>query len=116
MLSMDGPLFECDVYSLQCTQLFDLVKELNIPANQQPHFKAAHSVSGQLFVASNTFDEVCAGDFLALREAPTVQLVALRKRNLLLAPFFFLTERLSRQCPRRPLGLMARPWHPMDHH
>lgn len=60
MLSMDGPLFECDVYQMNCTQIFDLVKELNIPASagEQPHFKAAHSVQGRLFVASNTFEEV----------------------------------------------------------
>ena len=57
MLGMDGPLWECDVISLACTQLYDLVKELHIPTNQQPHFKAAHTMNGRLVVASNTFDE-----------------------------------------------------------
>jgi len=58
MLGMDGPLWECNVTSLECTKLFDLVKELKIPKNQQPHFKAAHTMNGRLIVASNTFDEL----------------------------------------------------------
>lgn len=59
MLSMDGPLYEVDLVSLKVTQLFDLVQALNIPANQgeQPHFKAAHTMAGQLYVATNTFEE-----------------------------------------------------------
>ncbi|CAL1548764.1 unnamed protein product [Lymnaea stagnalis] len=58
MLGMDGPLWECDVVALTCTQLFDLVETLNIPASQgeQPHFKAAHTMNGRLVVASNTFE------------------------------------------------------------
>nr|KAI8759120.1 hypothetical protein BgiMline_009744 [Biomphalaria glabrata] len=58
MLGMDGPLWECDVTSLLCTQLFDLVKELNIPVSEgeEPQFKAAHTMNGRLVVASNTFD------------------------------------------------------------
>lgn len=61
MLGMDGPLWECNVNNYTCTQLFDLVKELEIPKSQQPHFKAAHMMDGILWVASNTFDEA---DFL----------------------------------------------------
>ncbi|KAK6187618.1 hypothetical protein SNE40_005599 [Patella caerulea] len=63
MLGMDGPLWECDVYKYTCVQLFDLVKTLDIPADQgeQPHFKAAHTMNGRLVVASNTFEEA---DFL----------------------------------------------------
>jgi hypothetical protein len=59
MLGMDGPLWECNVTSLECTQLFDLVVSLGIPALQgeQPHFKAAHTMNGRLVVASNTFEE-----------------------------------------------------------
>ena len=59
MLGMDGPLWECDVYLLNCTQIFDLVKTLNIPKDQgeQPHFKAAHTMNNRLVVASNTFEE-----------------------------------------------------------
>lgn len=57
MLDMDGPLWECDVIRLNCSQLYNLVDELKIPFNQQPHFKAAHTMNGRLVVASNTFDE-----------------------------------------------------------
>jgi len=41
MLGMDGPLWECDVYEMTCTQLFNLVTALDIPASsgEQPHFK-----------------------------------------------------------------------------
>ncbi|XP_059152424.1 uncharacterized protein LOC131938421 [Physella acuta] len=58
MLGMDGPLWECDVLLMNCTQLFDLVTALNIPASEgeQPHFKAAHTMNGRLVVASNTFE------------------------------------------------------------
>ena len=63
MLGMDGPLWECDVVHMNCTQIFDLVKELNIPTSQgeQVHFKAAHTMNGRLVVASNTEEEA---DFL----------------------------------------------------
>ena len=63
MLGMDRHLWECDVIQMNCTLLFDLVKELNIPASsgEQPHFKAAHTMNGRLVVASNTFEEA---DFL----------------------------------------------------
>ena len=57
MLGMDGPLWECDVLTFNCTKLFNLVKELEIPSDQQPHFKAAHTMNGRLLVATNTFDE-----------------------------------------------------------
>ncbi|KAH9500231.1 hypothetical protein Btru_077532 [Bulinus truncatus] len=57
MLGMDGPLWECDVMmTLNCSQVFDLVEELHIPASQgeQPHFKAAHTMNGRLVVACIT--------------------------------------------------------------
>ncbi|KAL8586658.1 hypothetical protein ACOMHN_040166 [Nucella lapillus] len=59
MLGMDGPLWECDVILMNCTQLFDLVQTLRIPATagEQPHFKAAHTMNGRLVVTSNTFEE-----------------------------------------------------------
>ena len=57
MLGMDGPLWECDVHQMNCTQLFDLVTTLGIPSGEQPHFKAAHTMNGRLVVASNTEEE-----------------------------------------------------------
>ncbi|KAH9500226.1 hypothetical protein Btru_077508 [Bulinus truncatus] len=57
MLGMEGPLWECDVMmTLNCSQVFDLVEELGIPASQgeQPHFKAAHTMNGRLVVACIT--------------------------------------------------------------
>jgi hypothetical protein len=57
-LGMDGPLWECQIIPpFACTQLYDLVKTLNIPPDQQVHMKAAHSMNGLLWIASNTFDE-----------------------------------------------------------
>ena len=58
MLGMDGPLWEVDLVTLQTTQLFDMIKELNmctypVSCPEQPHFKAAHSMAGVLWVATN---------------------------------------------------------------
>jgi hypothetical protein len=33
MVSMDGPFFECSLLNMSCIQLYDLVKELNIPSS-----------------------------------------------------------------------------------
>jgi len=64
-LGMDGPLWECLVIPpFSCTQLYDLVKVLNIPVDQQVHMKAAHSMNGKLWIASNTFDEA---DYVSTR-------------------------------------------------
>ena len=66
-LSMDGPFFECDLVALNCTQLFDLVEALHIPwpnGPEQVHLKAAHTMAGRVWVASNTFEH---DDFLGLR-------------------------------------------------
>jgi len=59
MLGMDGPLWECDLNLLNCTQLFDLTVTLNIPAGlgEQQHFKAAHTMNGTLWIAENCFEE-----------------------------------------------------------
>ena len=58
LLSMDGPLFECDVVStMVCHQVANLNQELKIPNGHQPHFMAAHTMNGKLYVASNTFDQ-----------------------------------------------------------
>jgi hypothetical protein len=62
MLGMDGPLWECSLVTLAGTQLFDLVAALDIPASagEQPHFKAAHTSGGLLWVASNTMEQADA--------------------------------------------------------
>jgi hypothetical protein len=61
MLGMDGPLWDCSLVDMQCVQIFDLVQALNIPASiEQPHFKAAHTMNGTLYVGSNTFEQADA--------------------------------------------------------
>ncbi len=56
---MDGPLWEVDLVTLQTTLLVNLVTALDIPASagEQPHFKAAYTMAGLLYVASNTFEQ-----------------------------------------------------------
>ena len=61
-LGMDGPLWEVDLVTLVTTQLFDMVKALDMCAfptacPEQPHFKAAHTMAGLLYVATNTYEE-----------------------------------------------------------
>ncbi|WP_206513073.1 hypothetical protein [Larkinella soli] len=65
-LTMEGLLFETNVYSLQCRRLFDLVKELDIPASAQVHFKSAFTQGGRVVVANNSYYE---DDFLGKRAA-----------------------------------------------
>lgn len=56
-LTMEGLFFECNVITLEATQLFDLVEELEIPENTKEHFKDAHTGNGRVVVANNTYDE-----------------------------------------------------------
>lgn len=56
-LTMEGLLFEVDVRTLEVAQLFDLVKDLEIPAGSRPHFKGGHTGQGRVVVANNTYDE-----------------------------------------------------------
>jgi len=56
-LTMEGLLFEADVRTLEARQLFDLVKELDLPAGTRPHFKSAYTENGRVVVANNTYDE-----------------------------------------------------------
>jgi hypothetical protein len=64
-LGMDGPFWQADVTTLEVTQLFNLVTELNInSAVEQPHFKATHTMAGVVYVASNTFNQF---DYLSLQ-------------------------------------------------
>ena len=62
MLGMDGPLWEVDLVTLETTKLFDLISALDMcsfptKCPEQPHFKAAHSMAGRLWVATNTYEE-----------------------------------------------------------
>jgi hypothetical protein len=62
MLGMDGPLWEVDLITLTTTKLFDMITALdmcNYPTlcPEQPHFKAAHSMAGKLWVATNTYEQ-----------------------------------------------------------
>ena len=62
MLGMDGPLWEVDLTTLKATQLFDLIHALDMCSYptmcpEQPHFKAAHSMGGLLWVATNTYEQ-----------------------------------------------------------
>jgi hypothetical protein len=42
-LTMEGLFFEVEIASLEARQLFNLVDELNLPSDSQPHFKSAHT-------------------------------------------------------------------------
>ncbi len=56
-LTMEGLLFETNVYTLKSTLLADLVKELDIPKDAQVHFKGAFKQAGRLVVANNSYYE-----------------------------------------------------------
>ncbi|HVU68811.1 MAG TPA: hypothetical protein VHD63_16870 [Ktedonobacteraceae bacterium] len=56
-LTMEGLFLEADVKTLECRELYDLVKELDVPADAQPHFKSGHTGQGRVVVTNNTYDE-----------------------------------------------------------
>ena len=56
-LSMEGLFFECNVYTLEVTQLFNLYNELDIPETGYVHFKDGHTGNGKVVVANNSYDE-----------------------------------------------------------
>jgi len=56
-LTMEGLFFECDVNSLETTQLFNLINELEIPKTGYVHFKDGHTGNGRVVVANNSYDE-----------------------------------------------------------
>lgn len=56
-LTMEGLFFECDVHNLEAVQLFDLVKELDIPDLGYVHFKDGHTGNGRVVIANNSYDE-----------------------------------------------------------
>jgi hypothetical protein len=54
MLAMEGEFYEVDVHTPEARQLFDLVKELDIPKTAQPHFKSAYTDDGRAVVWRTT--------------------------------------------------------------
>jgi len=56
-LTMEGLLFEADVKTLEVTQLFNLLDELDMRGVENPHFKDAYTAHGRLVVANNTYEE-----------------------------------------------------------
>lgn len=56
-LTMEGLLFDVDVYDLGVRQVADLRCELDVPATAQPHFKSGHTMDGHVYVTNNTYDE-----------------------------------------------------------
>jgi len=57
MLGMDGPYWEVNLVTLAVKQLFDLTVALDLPPGEQAHFKAAHTVGGLTYVATNTYEQ-----------------------------------------------------------
>jgi len=55
MLGMEGEFFELDVKSLKARHLADLCRELEVPGDRWPHFKAGYSAFGRVVVASNSY-------------------------------------------------------------
>ncbi len=55
-LTMEGLLLEVDLQTLSAKTLFDLTKELRLPAGSA-HFKGGYTAHGRVFVANNTYDE-----------------------------------------------------------
>jgi len=56
-LGMEGELFEVDVRTLACNQLFNLCDELNTPGEGRVHFKDIYTGFGRVVVADNTYDQ-----------------------------------------------------------
>ncbi|MCS7304805.1 MAG: hypothetical protein NZ602_06835 [Thermoguttaceae bacterium] len=52
-LAMEGAFYEVDLASLQVRKLFELSKELGIPA--RVHFKGAYTAQGRVVVANNSY-------------------------------------------------------------
>ncbi len=60
MLGMEGELFELDVHTLACRQLFDLREDLDTQKGGgflNTHFKDCYSAFGRLVVANNDYHE-----------------------------------------------------------
>lgn len=56
-LTMEGLLFECDVSTLETTQLFNIIEELGMPEDTYVHFKGGFTGNGRVVVANNAYTE-----------------------------------------------------------
>lgn len=57
VLAMEGELFELDVTTYECTQLFDLNDELGTDGEMKVHYKDCYTSFGRLVVCSNEYAE-----------------------------------------------------------
>lgn len=58
VLCMEGELFELNVRTLECRQVFDLNKELDVPDGEYVvHYKDCYTAWGRLVVCSNDYHE-----------------------------------------------------------
>lgn len=55
VLAMEGELFELDVTTYECTQLFDLNHELGTDGEMKVHYKDCYTSFGRLVVCSNEY-------------------------------------------------------------
>lgn len=55
-LAMEGEFFEVDVNSLEVTQLFQLMHELDEPEGSKPHFKSGFTAHGRVVVCNNSYN------------------------------------------------------------
>ncbi|MEM6393355.1 MAG: hypothetical protein AAF797_11330 [Planctomycetota bacterium] len=57
VLCMEGELFELNVRTLACAQLFDLNEDLNTSGERKVHYKDCYCCFGKLVVCSNEYHE-----------------------------------------------------------
>lgn len=57
VLAMEGELFELDVTTLECVQVFDLNEELKTDGEFKVHYKDCYTSFGRLVVCSNEYSE-----------------------------------------------------------
>ncbi len=58
VMAMEGELFELNVRTLECTQIFDLQKILGTMGEGKVHFKDCYCQFGRLVVCSNEYHEL----------------------------------------------------------
>ncbi|MVA74440.1 hypothetical protein GC722_00090 [Auraticoccus sp. F435] len=57
VLAMEGELFELDLTTMACTQLFDLNDELGTDGEMKVHYKDCYTSFGRLVICSNEYHE-----------------------------------------------------------